>query len=402
MRYHVASRGKQVQDALRLEASTLATVLQRAMALAPTDSWAGQLLAHSPGGAKGEGLNHSKTSAAGACDSVMASVGRPWRLGLAGLGSRGRKHLETMLSCAATDLIGVADDSPLALESVPSGILKSRTIADLLDSRPDTDGIILALPHDAYHQALLQCTNSEVAILKEKPLARSLPEAALISTIESIAERLVVGVQRRQSLSFRHLKRVLDPHSVRAFSYRYVLGLRREDAAESWRDDALRAGGGAILDMGYHSIDFIVGLLGVPSRVYATLDNKKPQADGDVESAGHIVFEYGSGCIGAISVARYLLPKAEQYSVDTDDVRFEYTTDYGLASISSSESVHLFDPDSGSDLLHRQLHEFIRVRSESHSCHTFSQAIETMVTIEACYDSARSGVPVNPLEQRIA
>ncbi|WP_414731860.1 Gfo/Idh/MocA family oxidoreductase [Agrobacterium pusense] len=62
---------------------------------------------------------------------------------------------------------------------------------------------------------------------------------------------------------------------------------------EGWRAKRDIAGGGALIDMGYHLIDLVIWFLGMPEIVMArTSGSAKPDQKYDVEDTAHLLLAY--------------------------------------------------------------------------------------------------------------
>lgn len=131
---------------------------------------------------------------------------------------------------------------------------------DLL-ARDDLDFVDICLPHHLHRPATLAAAEAGVNILLEKPIAAKEDEA-----LEMIAAVQKAGVvfslihnYSRQSVPARlvelvHAGAIGAPYLMRyeGFGNYHYLGTDSYDP--SWRGDAGRGGGGALLDNGYHSI----------------------------------------------------------------------------------------------------------------------------------------------------
>lgn len=333
------------------------------------------------------------------CAQVLDEVSTPLRVVQIGLGKRGRRHLETMLACRAVELVGVSDvESGLLAGAAPDGTARTTEIPALL-RLADPEAAVLALPHDEYRGALSVCLGAGLFVLKEKPLGRSVSEALEYEDLlAGEHRRLVVGVQRRQSEAFAVLAEALSASVVSTFAYRYVLGLTT-GPTDDWRAQPIAAGGGAVMDMGYHALDLVVGLLGVPHTVYAVMH--PPVADGrgtpQLEQRGTLVLEYAGGCTGTVFVGRYVVPESERYSFSTDDCTYEYDRLHGLVRQDGAEGgTPLCQVEDSGALLHKQLHQFVlAARGRPSRAVTGEDSMPTMVALGACYESARTGQPVS-------
>jgi len=108
-----------------------------------------------------------------------------------------------------------------------------------------------------------------VHVWKAPPLARSLEEGlGFVQRIERAKLRLAVGTERRFAAGYRRahdrLGKLGEVFLARAhylFNWGTALG---------WRGDRASAGGGALLQLGYHVVDLLVWMLGLPEVVYGT------------------------------------------------------------------------------------------------------------------------------------
>lgn len=131
---------------------------------------------------------------------------------------------------------------------------------DLL-ARDDLDFVDICLPHHLHHPATLAAAEAGLNILLEKPIAAQEDEALeMIAAVEEagIVFSLIHNYSR-QSVPARivelvHAGAIGKPYLVRyeGFGNYHYLGTAAYDP--SWRADAGRGGGGALLDNGYHSI----------------------------------------------------------------------------------------------------------------------------------------------------
>lgn len=85
------------------------------------------------------------------------------------------------------------------------------------------------------------------------------------------------------------------------------------DPSDGWRGRTAQAGGGCIIDMGYHLIDMLLWYFGLPDRVLADMSmNARPDRSYDAEDTALIHFSYDSGLYGSLLLSRFIGPKAEQ------------------------------------------------------------------------------------------
>jgi predicted dehydrogenase len=175
---------------------------------------------------------------------------------------------------------------------------------------------IVATPHNTHLSIADKLVRRGIPFLKEKPFAINLAEArTLVELIERHQGHMRLCVQRhfhplyvygRKAIAhigeFRHFK-ATDQLNADAY---YV----------GWRSRPSTAGGGAVIDMGYHLIDLLHWYFGTPSSVYSTSAPKMlPAADYDVEETVLTSFTYENGAIGNLFLSLCEPHKAEELYV---------------------------------------------------------------------------------------
>jgi len=238
----------------------------------------------------------------------------PLRVVLVGANSSGRgaelagaiKELSSLVR-----LVGVCDINPNVLKTWSD--VPTNTSIDALLDQVDADAAVLALPHSVYQQVRQSCLERGLGLFHEKPLACSLSE--LLDLQDALTERptpLVVGVQRRSHPSYVFLKRALQHDLPHTLVVRMSLGRSAEevssdaetvtawrkdaDTGTAWRKNIQLAGGGALIDIGYHAIDLVHFLLDAP---FATIScnlwvGNQPATGGELETAATLVGRAGN------------------------------------------------------------------------------------------------------------
>jgi predicted dehydrogenase len=128
------------------------------------------------------------------------------------------------------------------------------------------DVAIIATPTDQHHAVVKALSASKRrAILVEKPVASSALEAEKILS-QSPAIRVLTD--RHYWRSFEIVQSMLpELGPLRRFDA--MSALPSPNYKNTWRNSPIRAGGGVLLDLGYHLIDMSIGLLGMPETVRA-------------------------------------------------------------------------------------------------------------------------------------
>ncbi len=339
------------------------------------------------------------------CTSAFELLGEPLRTVVVGVGKRGRKHASIIERCPATILAGICDSCAAARSSFTGAICTSADAVRLL-SETAVSAAVMAVSHDSYMPMVAHYLAKGVTCLKEKPLARSLSEANQIEQLAAVgAGKLAIATQRRHGDVLRAVRDILDSASRPPVAFEYVYTLGLTPGERDWRSSRTRAGGGAILDMGYHVIDFLTTLLGVPTSVSAFNHRQDGSASDTVENGATIILNYEGGTSGTVIVSRYLSPETERATFWLEDETLHFDG-RSLTAMRGDERRWLADAQSGEELMHRQLHAFIRLHADepSLSCDVTS-ARETMQTIELCYQALGGRIahaPFNAVPQGLS
>ena len=218
---------------------------------------------------------------------------------IVGLGRQMMKdHVPAILARPDVEIVALVD---------PEKALRTRTSTELLApafptvelalKNSDPTFAIVSVPHTQYRSILPTLAANRIPTLKEKPIGISLPEASDICAMyDATRTRLQVCVQRRFSPLYSTcknlLRRIGNVYSVYAES---TLNLSNLDSTTlGWRADRKLAGGGAALDLGYHTIDLLTYLFGIPDRLYAQLNYSSLPGDYTIDDSVKAMLAYGT------------------------------------------------------------------------------------------------------------
>lgn len=243
------------------------------------------------------------------------------KIAVIGLGQQAtQNHLPAIVQSRAFQLVAVADIDPAKASMVAEhyGVAGFSRVEELLD-RVSIDVALLALPHHLYLGTMGDLAARGIPIIKEKPFATSLQEARQMqSLIETYHIFIGVTMQRRLNpvfQAFHQLKRRIG--KIYSVEGRYVMNI--PDLEQGWRASKEEAGGGALVDMGYHYIDLLVWYLGIPQHVTAHLTRgNRPKQIYDVEDTAHLAFDYQCGTspeekmVGSFIISRVYPHKEER------------------------------------------------------------------------------------------
>lgn len=320
-----------------------------------------------------------------------------------GLGHQGLEdHIPALSDSQFAELKAVCDIDEIKLEDTKSklGINGYREYQELLDSE-ELDFVIVATPHSEHASIVKEAAKRRVHVLKEKPFARNLDEAfALERVCRENDVILSTTCQRRFNPIYTTYFQLADKIGTPFFTeFRYTFFV--ENPQDGWRADSAIAGGGCIIDMGYHMIDMIIWYFGLPSNLHAEY-SAKAKADNaySAEDTACILFSYDNGLNGSLTLSRYCSPKTETIKV---------IGDRGIVEIERGKIKRLRNNGDVAESLIRenswpiaaadQIDNFCRIiRGERENVGDPRYHLQHVSFAEACYKSKTEGRYINPKE----
>ena len=246
-----------------------------------------------------------------------SAVGSPLRLALVGLGHRTlTKALPALQPLNLTIVAGVDPQLPSKFyheQLSNTKIFKSvADLATIINSSQRPDVAFVALPHSEYPATVSQLLHHRIDVIQEKPLAISSSEgSARVALAEQNGVRLGVAAQRRFSKRYGQLLEWLPfVGAVRAVHIVEKIEVLNLD--DGWRGCKAKAGGGVVIDLGYHTIDQLISLFGPNCIVnYASL-LKTRSGTYDVEDTVHAQLTFQRDRGGNIPVNLVLSRAADE------------------------------------------------------------------------------------------
>lgn len=235
------------------------------------------------------------------------------RAAMVGLGKQGKEdHLPALAASPTVDLVATCDADEQTVTQVERDLSVPgyTDVAELL-RRERLDFVVVAVPHHAGRDVVLAAADAGVHVLKEKPFATSMSEAReLADACATSGIELMLTLQRRFNPVYAAFPQLLDQVGEPfLFDASYTMAV---DPAAGWRGDLTLAGGGCIIDMGYHMIDTLLWYFGVPDGVLAqTSTAARPDLEYDAEDTAVLHLAYDSGLFGTVLLSRCIAPKSE-------------------------------------------------------------------------------------------
>jgi predicted dehydrogenase len=344
-------------------------------------------------------------------------------VGVIGVGWAGRQHLAAYHALPGARVVAIAGLEEPARAVLAARYEAERHVADweeLLEV-DGLDAVSIAVPTFMHAPIAITALQRGMHVLCEKPIARTASEARSMVAAARTADRVLdVAFNHRQRGDIQELKAAIDAGRLGRPYYTKAWWLRRAGIPTlgSWFTQADLAGGGPLVDIGVHVLDYSLFLLGNPgvsavsastydllgnlgfgSDPTATKTGATSSATFDVEDLATVFIRLEDG--GTLLVeASWAAHRAgqDQFGITL------YGTDGGAELVvddyAPSGSLRVFTDDGGVAVATRVaaepgrghaavVEQFVqRIRSGRGHGHDGSAAAELARVVDACYRSA--------------
>jgi predicted dehydrogenase len=356
---------------------------------------------------------------------VTAARTKALRVGVVGLGWAGQQHLAAYHARPDTEIVALAglEDRPRARLAAKYAI--EHAVADWEDlvQVDGLDAVSVCVPTFLHAPIAIAALDRGVHVLSEKPIALNGPEADRMVAAARRADRVLdVAFNHRQRGDIQKLKAIVDEgHLGRAY-YAKAWWLRRTGipTVGSWFTRAELAGGGPLVDIGVHVLDYSLFLLGNPEVVAVSASTydllatagfgsnpKAGKSGGPDGDAPHFDVEDLASVFMRLADGGTLVVEASWAAHRRDGDEFGvtlYGTDGGAELVvddyAAKGSLQVFGDDDGEPVATRVpvkpgrahkavIEQFVdEIRSGDWSRHDGSGAASLAHVVDACYRSA--------------
>lgn len=256
------------------------------------------------------------------------------RIGLIGKGKRGEKFIKAIEAVPRLKLVAICDTNDVQAENIP--VFKS--VDEMMKISLDVG--IVCIPHDEHFMVSRKLIEHGIHVLKEKPFSLSFKEAKELQDLANKNNvKLTISTQKRFSPAYLKCKEVIDKEllgSISCIDVRYTLDVVNPKSS-NWR---LKDSADIILDMGYHMLDIVTWLFGIPEEIYGLSNEQNHYQTSEAGDVSSITFKKtmkdGKTAIGNIFLARYYHEKQEHLAISGTN---------GKVVIKDGQEITHLDPD---------------------------------------------------------
>lgn len=319
----------------------------------------------------------------------------PWRWAVIGCGGMGAHHVKVLEAMPNVELVAGCDTDPSALARLPAGAKPFQDWRQLIEG-VDIDAASVILPNDLYPQVVGALLQHGVHVLKEKPMARNLAEAAAMGREAEAAGRLlVVGGQHKFSSAFGAARSAIPELGpiffVRASMLYRVASIVR--GGWGWRGTRSRSGGVALLDAGWHILELLHLIRGLPQRVMAISGGMRVSSgEFDVDELVAVVFEYPDGGLGTVQSSFVTAPGEIRFVAYGQRDSIECNLGEGWARRYRDGEAHALPGPAVADPFQEMYRQFVEAMDQGTSMPgDWRQAIAVQQIVEAGHLSMSQG-----------
>ncbi len=229
-----------------------------------------------------------------------------YKIGLIGCGGISPAHIEGYLAIPErVKITAICDILQSALDKTIEKIGPVETYVDYgeMIARADIDAVDIMLPHDLHKDAIVKAANSGKHILCEKPLCISLEQADEITeAVESNGITLMCAHNQVFSPCIQEAKRRLVAGELGE-----IYQIRTCDCFQlnpifdfGWREHLATAGGGELIDTGYHPSYMLMHLTGSKPVAVTAMLGKYLHKKIEGEDCANVLVRFANGSVGMI------------------------------------------------------------------------------------------------------
>jgi UDP-N-acetyl-2-amino-2-deoxyglucuronate dehydrogenase len=228
------------------------------------------------------------------------------RIGLAGLGSIGRRHFQTLESLPSVGVTAVADPSVAADGPAPPREVPVFASYEEMLEEAELDAVLLCTPSFLHADQGVAASRRGLHVIAEKPMAITLEGADAV--LEASAEggvHVAVLHQYRFHAPIVALRQLIANGTLGDVVFLNIAFNWRRDpeyyeARGGWRGTWDGDGGGALMNQGAHAVDLARWLGGRIATVTAHTANVRHQIE--AEDTVCVALEFAGGGLGTIQV----------------------------------------------------------------------------------------------------
>ncbi len=325
-------------------------------------------------------------------------------VGVVGLGL-GMNHVRTLQKLSEQmKLTAVCDSNEDRLHSVQGDVSKFKDFEEFLQI-PSLDAIVLAVPHVFHAEMTIKALKQGKHVLVEKPMAIHEDECRKMNEEAKLHKRtLMIAQNWRFTPWCLEIKKIVDSGelgNLRMVRSDWLLNFHDFYPKGHWIYDGSIAGGGAIISLVVHNLDYLRFLFGEVRAVFANQLYTDDWSKNDAEDFSMVQMEFESGLIGQLmtSCSPFMNEESSMLQIygdqgvlrmaETLQVSSNKRTDVSLVNKRSYDQVEV-SKDWGDFGMNQMLHFAECIQTGKSPISGGEDNIHTVRLVRAIYESART------------
>ncbi|MBN1564707.1 MAG: Gfo/Idh/MocA family oxidoreductase [Anaerolineae bacterium] len=223
------------------------------------------------------------------------------RVGVIGSGFIGNIHVDGLKHVPEAEIVAVASKTPGKARAFADQWRIPDAYEDYRDilQRDDIDAVTVGVPNYLHEEVVIAAAEAGKHIMCEKPFARTIEEAQnMLAAVKKASVKLVYGEMLCFAPKYARAKKLVDEGAVGKV-FRIKQSEEHDGPHSPWFWDVNLSGGGVLLDMGCHSIEFARWILDRPpvKSVWASLGTYVHQDKTQGDDHSICVIEFAGGAV---------------------------------------------------------------------------------------------------------
>ncbi|MBE6606793.1 MAG: Gfo/Idh/MocA family oxidoreductase [Ruminococcaceae bacterium] len=346
------------------------------------------------------------------------------RIGVIGTGNIGNVHLGAYQKVADAEVVAICDINEERLNKAGEkfGIEKRYTSVTEMIKNEKLDAVDVCVWNCNHASCAIEALNAGINVLCEKPMAYNTRQAIeMKEAAEKSGKLLMIAFVMRFTDGSRVVKDFIDNGYLGDVYYSKATYLRRHGSPGGWFSDKSRSGGGPIIDLGVHVIDYTRYAMGSPKPVsvsavafdklgdrrhlktnvgWIAADSTKDDIF-DVEDAATAIIRYDNGAATLLETSYSLnvesVIKSELFGtkggIKSQDNKLTMYTE--INGFLADLTPHIGDLKDSKDAFVAEIEHFVDCIKNGTPCRaTAEDGIIVMKILDAIYESAKTGKEV--------
>ena len=343
------------------------------------------------------------------------------KIGIIGTGSISNCHLEAYKNNPNVEIYALCDINEERVKAMGAtyGVSRIFTDKDEMLKLKELDAVSVCVWNSEHAPCTIAALEAGKHVLCEKPMSVTSEEARLMQeAAERSGKILMIGFVRRFGNDMKVLKDFIDNGDLGEIYYAKATYLRRNGNPGGWFGDKSRSGGGPLIDLGVHIIDFVRYALGNPKPVSvygvtyqklfdrSNLKTKKSYTSAektdkdicDVEDLACAMIRFDNGATLSIETSFSLNKKMNEGKIELFGTKGGVCINPELEIYTEMNDymvdVNINAPTSmgSGDIFGGEIDHFVDCINGKCECRNpASDGVELMKILNAVYESARSG-----------